>query len=306
MDIKGHKLIIILVTLALLLNIHFIPIPTEANPLTEVIVDLNDEPVEVDVSPDSSGVVTINGIVTCKKWGPDQVKVYLNATSTVGGASVIPPSIFFGGGGGSEETHTISAATRVPEGTSSSEVVTVTVSGYYEQGGMQYDIEQPDSVLIIVKQYYLIKIYNVDEDKGLNLKGKSGKNMDFSLDIRNAGNGNDIFMIDFMDRDVLESDGFRLPQPKEIVMIENANESVDLRIGIPDDKSGLYHMALTISSEGSQETDSPEKVIVPIKLDIEEQSVGEKIGAIVLSPLFIIVIAVIIVIVVVLVRKRSK
>lgn len=282
--------------------IQIFVLPSKANPLTEVEVDLQDEPAKVDVSPGSSGIVKMDGTVYCKKWGPDQVKVYLNATSTFGGAGVIPPSLVFGGSGGSEETKPISVTTRVPQGTSCSETGTVILSGYYVQGGLQYEIE-PDSATIIVLQYYLISTGY--EKHNINKTAKSGENTEIKFEMKNAGNGNDIFVIDFANREFLEEEGFSLSDLKEYVMPENGKENVSLKIGIPEDKSGNYDLEIFIQSKGSEESDFIAISTIPARLNIVEPSITEKISSVVLSPLFIGVIILIIVIIVVLIRRKK-
>jgi len=300
---KRNRILGLFVALVFLFSsIQIFVLPSKANPLTEVEVDLQDEPAKVDVSPGSSGIVKMEGTVYCKKWGPDQVKVYLNATSTFGGASVIPPSLVFGGSGGSEETKSIAVTTRVPQGTSCSETGTVTLSGYYVQSGFQYEIE-PDSGTIIVLQYYLIATGY--EKSNINKTAKPGEDTEIKFEMKNAGNGNDIFVIDFANREFLEDEGFKLPDPKEHVMPENRKENVSLKIGIPEDKSGNYNLEIFIQSKGSEESGFTATSTIPARVNIVESSITEKIGSVVLSPLFIGAMVIIIVIIVVLIRRKK-
>ncbi|UCG68017.1 MAG: hypothetical protein JSV09_09250 [Thermoplasmata archaeon] len=281
--------------------INIFIVPAYANPLTEVTLSLQEEPAHADVSPESSGIVKIDGTVTCVKWGPDQVKVFLNATSTHGGASVIPPSFVFSGTGGSEDTKPFAVTTRVPQGTSSSELVTVTVSGNYVQGGLQYDIE-PQSALIIVDQYYLVE---ANSTEGFDLTGKAGGNKDIKLNIQNAGNGNDVFEIDFQNRGDLEVKGFNLPAPKEIALPEKSNESINFAIGIPEDISGTYDMEISITSLGSMNNNEPVSQIVPINMKVLEKSIAEHIGSFIFSPLMLVVIIIVIIVAIFIKKKRS-
>ena len=300
---KRNRILGLFVALVFLFSsIQIFVLPSKANPLTEVEVDLQDEPAKVDVSPGSSGIVKMEGTVYCKKWGPDQVKVYLNATSTFGGASVIPPSLVFGGSGGSEETKSIAVTTRVPQGTSCSETGTVTLSGYYVQSGFQYEIE-PDSGTIIVLQYYLIATGY--EKSNINKTAKPGEDTEIKFEMKNAGNGNDIFVIDFANREFLEEEGFKLPDPKEYVMPENGKENVSLKIGISEDKSINYNLEIFIQSKGSEESGFTATSTIPARVNIVESSITEKIGSVVLSPLFIGAMVIIIVIIVVLIRRKK-
>jgi hypothetical protein len=304
MESRGQVLVLIIVFGILLSATPLLAYQVEANPFTEVTVDLQEEPASVDVSPYSSGIVTIQGTVTCKKWGPDQVKVYLEANSTHDGANVNPPSRVFSGSSGSEETAPFSVTTRVPQGVSSSESVTVTVGGYYLQGSMESDIE-PDSALIIVEQYYMVEVYaGGDNGEGFNLTAKSGENVDLELIIHNAGNGNDIFEIDFENRDELESDGLELPEPVEIFILEKGNEIISLRIGTPEVSTTGFSLVLIVLSKGSLEGEYIEKVYTFVSLLVEEKSIAERIGSIILSPLVIILIVVIILVSIIVWLKR--
>jgi hypothetical protein len=276
-------------------------ISVSANPLTEVTITLFEEEVHVDVSPGSTGIVTIDGSVTCEKWGFDQVTVYLNATSTHGEASVVPPSMIFGGSGGSVDTLSFIAQTRVPQGTSSSELVTLTVDGVYTQGGLQYDMESKSS-LIIVDQYFQIE---ANSTEGFSRREKAGENTDITLNIHNAGNGNDIFEIDFKNRESLEGYGFNLPSPMDLSMPEKSSENVSLAIGIPEDISGTYDMEISITSLGSKNSNKPFILIIPIEMKVLEKSIGDHIGSFILSPLMLVVIILVIIAVIVIRKKRS-
>ena len=301
---KGQILVTLIILGILLSIIPLLANHVNANPFTEVTVDLQEEPASVDVSPGSTGIVSILGTVTCKKWGPDQVKVYLEANSTHGGANVNPPSRVFSGTSGSEETAPFSVTTRVPQDISSSESVTVTVGGYYLQGGMEYDIE-PDTTLIIVEQYYMVEVYaGGDDGEGFNLTAKSGESVDLDLIIHNTGNGNDIFEIDFENRDELESDGLELPEPLEISIPEKGNESISLRIGTPEVSTRGFPLRLVVLSKGSLGSANSIKVNKLITLLVEEKSIAEKIGSIILSPLVIVLIVVILLVSIVIWLKR--
>ena len=276
----------------------------EANPFTEVTVELQEEPARVDVSPGSSGIVKLSGTVYCKKWGPDQVKVFLNATSTHGGASVVPSEHVFASASGSEETKPFTVTTRVAQCTYCYETVTVTVSGYYVQGGMQYDIE-PKTALITVEQYFRVEVYREGDNKQeFDLTAKSGESVDLNLIIHNAGNGNDIFVIDFENRDELENDDLELPEPVEIPVPEKGNESVSLRIGIPEVSTTGFSLVLIVLSKGSLDSEYIEKVYTFVTLLVEEKSIAEKIGSVLLSPLVIVLIVVIILVSIIVGLKR--
>ncbi len=301
---RGQVLVLLIVLGIFLSTIPLLAYQVEANPFTEVIVNLEEEPATVNVSPGGSGVVQISGTVTCIKWGPDQVMAFLNATSTHGEAIVVPSDFVFTGATGSEETNPFTFTTKVAQGISCYETVTVTVSGYYEQGIGQYDIE-PKTALITVEQYYMVEVYREGDNKqDFYLSATSGESVDLDLLIHNSGNGNDIFEIDFEDRDELESDGLELPEPVEIPVPEKGNESVSLRIGTPEVSTEVFSLTLVVLSKGSINSKYLEKVYKFVILRVEEKSIAEKIGSVLLSPLVIVLTVVIILVLIIVWLKR--
>lgn len=277
---------------------------SSANPLTEVTLDLQEESPTVDVSPDSSGIVTVHGTVTCEKWGPDLVQVFLSGNSTFGPAPVVPASFVFSGSAGSVNVETFSVTTRVPMGTSSSEEVFVTVTGYFDQGGIRNSIE-PVSIKIIVLQYYSIAV----EDEGgrienINASAKAGSDAHIQFNLANWGNGNDVFEIDFINRDEMQDRGFTLPIPNRVSLKEDQKEEMKIPIGIPEGIKGERLLEISITSEGSEESGSSEQLILPINLKITEENMGEIIGSIFLSPITIFAIVAVISAVIIY-KKRS-
>jgi hypothetical protein len=111
-------ILIALLTLSMFsMMIFTVPEEAEASPLTIVTLSLQPDPPKVDVSPGSAGIVTMHGSVTCTKYGPDLVKVFLTGSSDFGPAPVVPASFVFSGQAGAENTDTFSVTTRVPMGT---------------------------------------------------------------------------------------------------------------------------------------------------------------------------------------------
>jgi hypothetical protein len=269
----------------------------KASPLTEVTIELPAEPAEVDVSPGSSGNVEVTGNVTCDKVGPDQVKVNLIGSTDMGGCSIEPPNMVFGGTSGSSETQTFVATTRVPQGTSCTTSCVLTVSGVYVQGGLNYNIA-PNSISIVVMQYFKITVLNKD---GVIHNAKPGKDVEFELMIYNEGNGDDILLLDFVDRSHLSDKGFNLPEPYEFSLAENSNQSVSVKIGIPDDASGNYGTQMFVLSKVSEETDTPYQVSFNIYVKVGDNIAGDLIKDYILSPF--VIMAVIIILAVIMVYK---
>jgi hypothetical protein len=297
---RGQVLVFIMVVGVLFSCLPLSASPARASPLTVVIIELPAEPVEVDVSPGSSGLVEVDGTVTCRKVGPDEVKVYLQASSETGGANVEPPSLVFSGVSGSEETKPFKVTTRVPMGYPSSETPTLTVSGYYVQGGLTYSINS-NSVMIIVLQYYKLLV-SIEEGE---MEVESGENANIGMQIYNAGNGEDTFLIDFENREDLRNHDFNLPEPKEITFSEDESRNITLAIGIPEDISGTFQIRISVLSKGSEQSDSPEKELRTCFLNVKK-SISGQIVSLFISPITLLIVVVIVVVVLILRMKRKK
>jgi hypothetical protein len=290
-----------MIIIAILLIPQLFFISVQANPLTTVTISLQGDPPCVDVSPGSPGIAVVNGEVRCTKYGPDPVEAYLIAESETGGASVVPPNFVFSGSTGTTQTDTFSVTTRVPMGCSCSTTPTITVGGSYSQG-ISSDTITPVSTIIIILQYYDVE---VSSEKGFNLTASSGEDVNLDFKIHNAGNGNDIFLIDFMNRDAMEDKGFKLPEPLEIRLPEKATESLSMNIGVPEDKSGGFFLVLSVSSKGSEQSIFDVLVVKEIYLEVKGQSIAEKIGSFFLSPLLILIIVILVVIAIIIKWKRG-
>lgn len=301
MEIKG-QIFVLLMVIGIFFPFTFpCNFPVKASQLTIVTLELQEEQVEVDVSPGSSGVVLCQGTVTCKKWGPDTVEVFLIGSSDTGGASVEPPNLVFDGISGTEETRSFSVSTKVPMGYTSTATPTITVSGTYNQGALTYTIP-PASQMIVILQYYKIEVYIEDREVTV----KSGENAKLEFVMVNVGNGDDIFEIDFENREYLQSKGFKLQASFEVQMIEDERKTISLEIGAPEDNSGAYVAEISILSKGSLSSDVTMKEIISIHLKVTS-SISGQIGSIITSPLIIVIIIIVFVVAVFLkLRRREK
>ncbi|MEE9151310.1 MAG: choice-of-anchor T family protein [Thermoplasmata archaeon] len=301
MESKGQIFGLLIIIGLLFLSTYSCVFPVKANPLTTVTLSLQAEPPTVDVSPGSSGIVKMDGEVTCTKYGPDSVKVHLTAESELGGASAEPVTFVFEGISGSEETQPFKVSTRVPMGTTSSLTPILTVQGYFDQGGLRTAIPQVSQIIIIL-QYYNIEYFIEDREVSV----KSEENVKIKFIVVNVGNGEDIFQIDFKNREDLQNKGFKLPAPLEVQMEEDANRSISLEISAPEGNSGTHVADISILSRGSLGSDFSEEVIMSIHL-VVTSNLGGQIGSIITSPLTIVIITIVIVVAVFLkIRKREK
>ncbi len=297
---RGQVLVLIMVVGVLFSCLPLSASPARASPLTVVIIELPAEPEEVDVSPGSSGLVEVDGTVTCRKIGPDEVKVYLQASCETGGANVEPPSFVFSGVSGSEETKPFKITTRVPMGYTSSKTPTIMVSGYFVQGGVNYDIN-PNSVMIIVLQYYKIQV-SIEEGE---MEVESGENANINMRVSNVGNGEDTFLIDFENREDLRNHDFNLPEPKEITFAQDESRNITLTVGVPEDISGTFQIRISVLSKGSEQSDSPVKVLTYCFLNVKK-SISGQIVSLFISPFALIIAAIIVVIILIFIMKRKK
>lgn len=221
--------------------------PAKASPFTTVNLALESDPPEVDVSPGSSGMVTITGTVTCVKWGPDTVKVSLIAEADCGEASVVPANFVFSQSSGTEESETFSVSTRVPNGYPCTATPAITVSGYWDQGGLRTQIA-PVSQIIIILQYYKMEISVIDPI----ISAAPGDNVDFNFNLYNRGNGEDTFHVDIENRAPLNKKGFKLSAPAEVPACPDDGRNVHFEIGIPENITGNFTLYFSVRSEGAE------------------------------------------------------
>jgi hypothetical protein len=271
MERRGQMWVLLIVLGLLFLAIPLTSNNVQANPFTTVTLSLEGDPPIVDVSPGSSGMVTIEGWVTCVKYGPDSVKVSLFAESDTGSASIVPPNFVFTGSSGTEQTESFSMSTRVPTGYPCKANPSITVSGYWDQGGLRTNIA-PVSQIIIIEQYYQIEAFCPEG----NLRTvKPGEELDLAVNILNHGNGEDTFFIDIENRLHLFDKGFRMSDPVETTMCEDETRVVILQVTVPEKTSGNQSIHLLIESKGSQSSGSPCESRIMVNLQIESGNTTE-------------------------------
>ena len=271
-----------------------------ASPLTVVTLSLQEKPPQVDVSPGSSGIVEIDGNVTCLKYGPDEVKVSLMGSSDIGGASVEPPNMVFTGRSGSEEIKPFKVSTRVPQGTSSLDTPVVTMSGMFVQGGLQYSIN-PVSQIIDVLPYCKIEAKIPDRSHTV----EAGENVIIGVEVINVGNCEDRYLIDIVDRGKFQNNGFFIPNEMEITFAEKENKTIPWEMGTKSDMSGKYFMEISILSINSESDQFPINAVLSFEVKVKSSSLPHQVISFVLSPLVIMLI-ILTVIIAVIYNKRKN
>jgi hypothetical protein len=250
---KLSIIMIAMLTFAMISTLLIIvPEKAEASPLTVVTLNVQGEPPKVDVSPGSAGIVTVAGTVTCLKYGPDQVKVFLTAQSDTGGASVIPPNVVFGGTGGSEETKSFSVTTRVPMGTTFMATPQISVTGYFVQGGLQYDIGMVTQIMEIEPYYKLQVDTPPPQEIG------AGEFVYFILKITNVGNAEDTYRFEILNYEDLQDDEWILPTITDKTFTEDEIRSLEISAQAPQTwtiwRNDVTPFNLRITSTQSEET----------------------------------------------------
>ncbi|UCG70224.1 MAG: hypothetical protein JSV09_04185 [Thermoplasmata archaeon] len=254
---------VVLLTLTMLSTmLIFIPQESEASPLTVVILNLQGEPPKVDVSPGSSGIIKFDGTVSCTKYGPDQVKVFLQAQSDTGGASVIPPSLVFTGAGGSEETKSFAVTTRVPQGYTFMATPQVTVSGYFVQGGLQYDASSVTQI-IEIEPYYKLQV-----DTPPPQEIGAGEFVHFPIKIQNVGNSEDTYRFEFLNLEKLQDNQWTVATITDKTFIEDEIKTLTVSAQAPQTwtiwRNEVTPFNLRITSIQSEETAIMVRYDVPL------------------------------------------
>ncbi len=186
---KGHSIIWIVMAASTMLvsMLALVPEHAKASTTSTVALTLQDSPLKADVSPHNTGIVTINGQIKCTVNGTAPMRVFLQAQSNTGGTSVTSPSRIFNGSDGLQYTENFTVTTRVPQGYTSIETPKVTVSGYFIQGGLQYEIP-PVSQIIEIEPYYR---FDVDTPPPQEIG--AGEFVYFTIKITNMGNAEDTY-----------------------------------------------------------------------------------------------------------------
>jgi hypothetical protein len=262
MKLRPVLMIALLTVTTLSAMMMLIPQETEASPITVVTLTLQAEPPKVDVSPGSSGIVTLQGTVYCLKYGPDQVKVNLIGSSDISAASVIPPNMVFGGAGGTEETRSFAITTRVPQGTTFTATPQVTVSGTFIQGGLNYNIP-PVQQLIEILPYYKLEV-----DTPPPQEIGAGEFVYFSIKITNVGNTEDTYEFVFDNLKDLQDKGWTVATITPKTYIEDEVKTLTVSGQAPQTwtiwRNEVQPFNLRILSQQSAEEGGDVKYFVPL------------------------------------------
>ncbi len=257
---KRYSIIMVaLLTLTMIgTMLTIIPESAEASPITVVTVALDPTPPRVDVSPGASGIVTITGSVQCEKYGPDQVKVSLYSSSDTGSASVMPSMLVFSQSG----EQSIGVTTRVPQGYTFSATPSVTVSGNFVQGGLQYPTNAATQ-LVEIEPYYKLEV-----DTPPPAEIGPGEFVYFPIKITNVGNAEDTYRFEFLNLEDLNDDQWTIATITDKTFVEDEFKTITVSAQAPQTwtiwRNDVTPLMLRITSIQSEQTAYVVKYDVPL------------------------------------------
>jgi hypothetical protein len=288
------------ITLVFLLSIvNIVSISSEAGILTEVSVEA-DPYVEINVEPGSIGRGVIYANVTSVNYNvATPLIVSLFAESTIGSPSLNSPQIVFQG---SYQSEVIMISILVPIiTTSASEDQKCTITGIWQQGGTQGDVDG-DFTQVIILPYYFPILSSEDPEKEVD----QGDDVSFNLLVNNTGNLDDIYRFEIEDANQLEEKGIKIDAMKRMPIGEKGSQRMELSIQTsPDTPKRTYGIDLVVISVKSEEdSDNPVSVKYLLNLRVNEKLFG--VGDVAGSFLPIIIIIVLIVSGIVGYQRRRK
>lgn len=187
MKINGRIPVLIASWMAIGSAILWIPGFVQGSPVTNVTLSLQSGPPQGDVSPGSSGLVTILGNVTCTTNGTEEVKVILEGHSDLGSFSLFPSSFYFEGNNELLNSQSFRITLRIPQGYQPDEPLQLYITGQFIENNLTYPIS--DLVHTIEIQPY----YNIKVDSPPPQEIGAGEFVYFNLRITNTGNREDTY-----------------------------------------------------------------------------------------------------------------
>jgi hypothetical protein len=271
------------------------PTSTEADPITTVIIQIEQSFGEVNVAPGSTGYFTLEGNVTCDTYNTaTPCMVSLSADSTIGAITLSPSSMIFQGS--SDNVQEFVMDVTVPLLTSASEDHLCTISGTWEQGTRSGQAE-PDSFQIIVLPFYHPEISSEIPLKNVT----AGDSVVFNLMINNSGNTDDVYQVDFINTDELEENGITFNAINDIAIQEQGTQDVEFEVHTSSDTNSgrVYTIPVVVYSTLD---DEPKRTHYNLFIKVQEDTfdVGDIFNPLVL----IIILAVVIVGFIVYIKKR--
>lgn len=190
----------------------------KASPSTSVDLELPAESPKVEYIPGDSGIVEFICQITCNISGSEDVKAFLQVNVNIGGAIVYPESFIFNESGEHEKKVNFTVAIRVPYDTDL--LPHVTVSGYFFQGGLQYEIP-PVTQEIDLEPYYRFEVETPQpQEIG------AGGFVEFPIKIKNIGNTEDSYRFEFLNLEDLCDDTWVIATITDKTLLANETKTV--------------------------------------------------------------------------------
>jgi len=244
-------ILIIIITMLLGSLIQIIPQNAVAvgPPIVTVQFDDGYDMQEAEVGLSIAGIIDIPGTVQAdiRPGGAvQQIRVNLIArTDANWGASVTPPQIVLT----SNERIPFTLIVAVPPRESCQTVGVVTLSGnaQTDPGATESEIE-PITTTVLVEQFCSFRVSSRNSE----ISTTPGSRVEFDMEILNFGNGRDRFLIEVINSDDLESDGFSVKLSNEMIEIEERSEgNIQIMVNSPTGTSSLgkHDIKVMVTSE---------------------------------------------------------
>lgn len=283
-------LVTILILISLISSFSF---DANADLITNVYIQVEQESVEVDVSPGSTGVGEFNGNVTCDTYNSaEPCMVSLSADSPIGSVSLSPAGLIFQGTG--DTVQPFDGDLIIPLFTSASEEYTVNIFGTWQQGGRS-GMAEADSFQIVVLPFYLPAVYSDSPVKEIT----QGESTSYKLTINNSGNTDDIYQVDIANREELKNNGITIEEITDIAILEHGAEEIDLDVDTSSDTYARVYEIRVVAS--STLDDDPEETEYIIALKVKEDTLGVED---IFNPMVLIIIVVVVIVGIFIYKKK--
>lgn len=252
MKIYSRVMVISLCLLMLASLIMLIPGKVEADAPCTINLGFQGPPLKVNLSPGNSSIIEINGEINCILYGAGPKKVYLFAQSTIGSASISPSFFVFNGSNGTMKSDTFIVNSRLARGYSVMNSSIITVTGYFIQDGIHYELRSI-SQNVEIEPYYKIEV-NTPPPQEIGI----GEFVSFPLRITNNGNSEDSIRIELLNCEELCDDQWILPSITDQTLSAKETRTVNISAQAPQTwslyKNEITSFRLRLTSTGSEET----------------------------------------------------
>jgi hypothetical protein len=209
-------------------------------------------PPKINLSTGNSSIIEINGEINCTLYGTSPKKVYLFAQSTIGSASITPSFFLFTGSNGTVKSDTFIVNLRLSRSYSTIDSQKITVSGYFIQDGIHYELRSI-SQNVEMAPYYKIEV-NTPPPQEIG----AGESVSFPLRVTNSGNSEDSFRFELLNMEELCNDQWILPSITDQTFSAKETRTVTISAQAPQTwtlyRNKITTFRLRLTSTQSEET----------------------------------------------------